>query len=127
MSRQEAYVEERLRSQHENLIAELRLRERNIVFPDTVRNQGVFYRNLASKSIHAYTSHRIFAAFWGIFLLTQYSVVPAIFGPGWFAILATLIASSLWIAVALKITVNAVVHEETPRLPLPKTYPRVKI
>ena len=127
MSRQQAYVEELLRSQHNKLIAELRLRERNIVFPDTVRNQGVFYRNLAGEDIHAYTSHRIFAVFWGLFLLAQYVVLPAILGLGWLDVLLFLVASSLWIAVALKITVNAIIREHQPKSPLSKTYPRVKI
>ena len=127
MSRQQAIVEELLRSQHDRLVAELRQRERNIVFPDTVRNQGIFYRNLASESVHTYLSHRTFAAAWGLLLLAQYLVIPAIFGFGWPDGLAWLAASLLWIAVALKVTVNAVIRESRPKLPLSKTYPRVKI
>ena len=92
---------------HDDLVQRLRRRQRNIVFPDTVRNQGIFFRNLAGESIHAFTSHRIFAAFWGLYLLAQYLVLPAILGFGLLALLASLVASSLWIAIGLKVTVNA--------------------
>jgi hypothetical protein len=127
MYRQQAHVEELLRSQHDKLVAELRLRERNIVFPDTVRNQGIFYRNLAGEGIHAYTSHRMFAAFWGLFLLAQCVVIPLILGLELLAVLGSLLASLLLIAVGLKVTVNAVIREQRPKLALSKTYPHVKI
>ncbi len=127
MSRQQDYVEELRRSMHDDLVQRLRRRQRNIVFPDTVRNQGIFFRNLAGESIHAYTSHRIFAAFWGLYLLAQYLVLPAILGFGWLALLASLVASSLWIAIGLKVTVNAIIREDRPKPQLFKTYPRVKI
>jgi hypothetical protein len=127
MYRQQAYAAEVCRSRHDQLVADLRLREKNIVFPDTVRNQGVFYRNLAGEDIHAFTSHRLFAASWGICVLTQYLVIPAILGLGWIGVLASLISSLLWIAVALKVTVNAIIHEDQPKRPLSKTYPHVKI
>jgi len=127
MSRQQDYVEELRRSMHDDLVQRLRRRQRNIVFPDTVRNQGIFFRNLAGESIHAFTSHRIFAAFWGLYLLAQYIVLPAILGFGWLALLASLVASSLWIAIGLKVTVNAAIREDRPKVQLSKTYPRVKI
>ena len=127
MSRQQAYVEELRRSWHDNLVAELCLRQRNIVFPDTVRNLGIFYRNMAGESIHAYTSHRIFAVFFGLFLLTEYVVFSVIFGSEWSVIFLTLIGLSPWIAVGLKITLNAIIREDRPKLQLSKTYPHVKI
>ena len=127
MSRQQAFADEHRRSQHDKLVAELRLRSRNIVFPDTVRNQGIFYRNLAGESIHAYISHRVFAVFFGIFLLTEYVVFSVIFGSEWSVIFLTLIGLSPWIAVGLKITLNAIIREDQPKLQLSKTYPHVKI
>jgi hypothetical protein len=38
---------------------DLRNRQRNIVFPDTVLNQGTFYRNLLSKNAHLNSIQRI--------------------------------------------------------------------
>jgi hypothetical protein len=37
------------------------------------------------------------------------------------------VVTSLWIAVAIKIIVNAIVREDQPKLRLAKTYPHVKI
>jgi hypothetical protein len=38
---------------------DLRNRQRNIVFPDTVLNQGTFYRNLLSRNAHLNSIQRI--------------------------------------------------------------------
>jgi hypothetical protein len=131
MSRQQALADGLRRTMHDELVKELRLRQRNIVFPDTVRNYGVFLRNLSSKSVHAYATHKIFAVFFGFYLLLEHVVAPlvvsAITGLGWFVGFVAIAMSSLWIAVGIKIIVNAVVSEERAGLQLLKTYPRVKI
>jgi hypothetical protein len=61
-----------------------------------------------------------------------YLVIPLIVSRGaegfyWLNVLALISFSSLWIAVAIKITVNAIFGEDRPRPQLPKTYPGVKI
>jgi hypothetical protein len=140
MSRQQAYVEELLRSRHDRLVMELRLRQRNIVFPDTVRNWGIFYRNLTSKSIYVYSSHRIFAFFWGVYLLMRgiyYMFEGMIFittgdtalrHATWLDDLDWMLEWSLWAVVGLKVAVHALVREDSKPLPhVPKTYPHVKI
>jgi hypothetical protein len=131
MSRQQALADEIRRARHDELIKELRLRQRNIVFPDTVRNWGVFLRNLASKSIHAYTSHRIFALFFGFYMLMDHLAAPLVIGAfhgfNWLDDLVIVLLTSLWIALAIKIVVNTLVREDRPKLQLPKTYPNVKI
>jgi hypothetical protein len=138
MPKNQALADNIRRAKHDNLVKELRLRQRNIVFPDTVRNEGAFYRNLAGQTAHAYTSYRVFAVFFGLFMLLSYLVVPFFVGAikavfsfqslDWFGDLAWIVASSLWIAVALKITVNALVQEDQQPQPRPpKAYPRVKI
>jgi hypothetical protein len=140
MSRQQAHVEQLLRSQHDKLVAEIRLRQRNIVFPDTVRNWGVFYRNLTSKSIYTYPRHRIFAFFWGLHLLMR--SIFYVFGniilmtmgytalrrASWLGDIDFVLEWSLWAVVGLKVAVHAVIREDSvPRLRLAKTCPRVKI
>ena len=135
MSRQQDVADEIRRAMHDRLVAELRLRQRNIVFPDTVRNWGVFLRNLASKNIHACVSHRLFAVFFGFYLLWDHLLGPVLVmhkassvdlgGPLDLAMIA--VVTSLWIAVAIKIIVNAIVREDQPKLRLGKTYPHVKI
>jgi hypothetical protein len=120
MSKQQAYVEELRRSQHDNLVAELSLRQRNIVFPDTVRNEGVFYRNLAGKDISAFTSHRVFAFLLGVSLVIT---VGSISISGVEAGLAGL----LLVIVGLKIALNALASDHRPAAPADKTYPHVKI
>lgn len=135
MSRQQDLTDDIRRSMHDKLIAELRLRQRNIVFPDTVRNWGIFLRNLASKSIYAYTSHRLFALFFGFYYLWDRLILPMIFiraasrwqNLSWFADLGPMVLSTPWIAVAIKIGVNAIVPDDRSKLRLAKTYPHVKI
>ncbi len=131
MSRQQALADKIRHARHDSLVRELRLRQRNIVFPDTVRNGGIFYRNLASKSIHAFTSHRIFALFFGFYMLMDRLVFPLIVGVfrgfNWLDDLVIALMTSLWIAVAIKIIVNALVREDRPKAQLPKPYPRIKI
>jgi len=123
---------------HDNLVRELRLRQRNIVFPDTVRNEGVFYRSLAGNNVHAFTSHRTFAVLFGLCLLLANLLLPAATGVikaissfqnlDWLVDLSWIVASLLWIAIGLKITVNALVPDDQQSNPPPsKTYPRVKI
>jgi len=125
---------------HDELVRELRLRQRNIVFPDTVRNWGVFYRNLTSNSIYVYTSHRVFAFFWGLYLLIRgihYVFYYLIFltrgdtflsRARWLGDLDGIVEWLLWIAVALKVAVHALIREDLTPQPLPpKTYPHVKI
>lgn len=124
---------------HDELVKELRLRQRNIVFPDTVRNWGVFYRNLTRKSIYTYHSHRIFAFFWGFFLLVRsvyYMFGNVIFittgdkilrRASWLGDLEFSVEWLLWMAISLKVAVNALVREDAPKPHLPKTYPGVKI
>lgn len=121
MFRQQELADEIRLAMHNELVQRLRRCQRNIVFPDTVRNEGVFYRNLASKSAHTYTTHRIFAFFMGLSLVISGGYV-SISGAEWG------ITELLLMVVGLKIAVNAVVREDTKPLPqLPKTYPRVKI
>ena len=120
MSRQQYLADEIRRAMHQKLVGELRLRQRNIVFPDTVRNEGNFLRNLASKSAHAFPSHRVFALLMGFSLVISGGYV-AISG------MERGIAELLMMAVGLKIAVNALLREDQPKLHLPKTYPRVKI
>jgi len=138
MSRQQALSDEIRRARHNNLVWELRLCQRNIVFPDTVRNEGAFYRNLASRNVHAFKSHRIFAALFGLFMLLGFLLIPAVAGAikailsfqdfGWIIDLTWIVGSLLWIAIGLKIAVNAMAGEDPkPRPQLPKTYPHVKI
>ncbi|HLQ50578.1 MAG TPA: hypothetical protein VK129_03715 [Terriglobales bacterium] len=131
MSRQQDYVEELRRSMHDDLVQRLRRRQRNIVFPDTVRNVGIFLRNLASKVIYAKTSHRIFAVFYGLFYLVGLSALATVFiftlGPLLPSDVINMTFISLYILVGLKITVNAVIREDEPKPQLSKTYPRVKI
>ncbi|HZR27281.1 MAG TPA: hypothetical protein VFA71_00765 [Terriglobales bacterium] len=138
MSRQQAFADELRRSMHDNLVRELRVRQRNIVFPDTVRNEGVFYRTLASKVIYTFTSHRIFAVLWGFYLLAGAVLFVVVISKfqgelsvralrelnnwGWS------IESLIWWAVGLKIAVNALVPDNPKPSPLPpKSYPRIKI
>ena len=123
---------------HDELVKELRLRQRNIVFPDTVRNWGVFYRNLTSNSIYAYTSHRLFAFFWGLYLLITsiyYAVANVIFVAmggialrhrWWLGDINWTIEWLFWMVVALKVAVHAAVREDRQTRP-PKSYPHVKI
>lgn len=138
MSRQQDLADELRRSMHDRLVAQVRLRQRNIVFPDTVRNEGAFYRNLAGSSVHTFASHRAFAFLFGFFTLLQYLVIPVFVGAikairsfedlDWLTDLMWIVASALWIAVALKITINALVREDPRPSPrLLKTYPSVKI
>ena len=130
MSRQQAVADEIRRAMHDRLVADLRLRQRSIVFPDTVRNAGVFYRNLASNSVHAFLNHRLLAFLFGFYMVMDRLVGPLIVGVfhgfNWLDDLEIVLLTSLWIAVAIKIIVNAVVREDRqPRLH--KSYPRVKI
>ena len=123
---------------HDNLVRELRQRQRNIVFPDTVRNEGVFYRSLAGKSVHGFASHRAFAVLFGLCLLLINLLLPAITGVikaissfqnlDWIIDLSWIVSSLLWIVIGLKISVNALVPygQQPNRLP-PKSNPRVKI
>src|SRR5579859_3283606 len=140
MTRQQAFADEIRRAMHDELVKELRLRQRNIVFPYTVRNWGVFYRNLTSKSIYAYNSHRGFAFFWGLYLLIRgihYVFYDLIFltkgdtplrRANWLGDLSWTIEWLLWMTVALKVAVHALVHEDSTPQPLPpKSNPRVKI
>ena len=135
MSRQQDLADEIRRSMHNRLVAELRLRQRNIVFPDTVRNWGVFLRNLASKSVQAYVSHRLFAVFFGLYLLWDHLLYPLLAAHRAISVdlgapldLAMIgLVTSLWVAVAIKTIVNAALREDQPKLRLTKSYPRVKI
>ena len=134
MSRQQDLADAIRRSMHDRLVAQVRLRQRNIVFPDTVRNEGAFYRNLAGNSIHAQTSHRLFALFFGFYVLSENLVLPVLLGgihrslqDLLLDVLMIAIGSSLWIAVGIKIIVNAVVREDQPKRNVAKTHPRVKI
>jgi hypothetical protein len=125
---------------HDDLVKELRLRQRNIVFPDTVRNWGVFYRNLTSKNLYAYTSHRVFAFFWGISLVMRsiyYVIESVIFmttghralrRAEWLGDMAFVLEWSFWAVVGLKVAVHALVREDSaPRAQRGKIYPHVKI
>lgn len=118
MSRQQDLADEIRRSMHKRLVAELRLRQRNIVFPDTVRNEGVFYRNLASKSVHVFTTHRVFAIFMGICLVMTGGYI-SISG------MERGIAELLLIVVGLKIAVNALLPDAPPKQQS-KVYPGVR-
>jgi hypothetical protein len=48
---------------------DLRNRQRNIVFPDTVLNQGTFYRNLLSRNAHLNSVQRI-----GMVILSLFAI-----------------------------------------------------
>jgi hypothetical protein len=120
-------------------VRELRLRQRNIVFPYTVRNWGVFYRNLTSKSAYAYISHRVFAFFLSLCLLITgiyFVLLNMIFVTtggvslrhwSWLGDLSWSVEWLLWMAVVLKVAVHALVREDQPKRRPPKTYPHVKI
>jgi len=130
MSRQQDVADEIRRAMHDRLVAELRLRQRNIVFPYTVRNEGLFYRTLASKSIHSYMSHKIFAFLVGFFYILfpiaqTFLLERPTFGLGVLSLLGN-VWSLLFIFIGLKISVNAV-FGENDRRKTPGRYPRVKI
>jgi hypothetical protein len=91
------------------LLEDLRQRQRNVVFPDTVRNEGHFFRNLGSGNYDRSSPLRPIAAIFGVFLLLEY-LYPALWffrsGPG-ITILELLGLGLLGTAVSLKIVFNA--------------------
>ena len=52
-------------------------RQRNFVFPDTVLNEGRFYRNIFSRDAEFTRGQRFALVFFGLFLLTGASTVLA--------------------------------------------------
>jgi hypothetical protein len=131
MSRQQALADKIRRARHDSLVRELRLLQRNIVFPYTVRNVGVLCRNLASESVYSYASYRVFAVVFGFFYLavipTYLTVLSLKSAPLILPDVASLYVL-LYVLVGLKITVHALVREAPkPRPQLTKPYPRIKI
>lgn len=48
---------------------DIRNRQRNIVFPDTVLNEGRFYRNIFSRDAEFTSGQRISLVFFGLFIM----------------------------------------------------------
>jgi hypothetical protein len=100
------------------LLEDVRQRQRNFVFPDTVRNQGVFYRNLGSGNYERRSWLRPIVAVYGISMLCEYLYLL----PVGHSTIPGLVEALLLVAVggfvSLKIIVNAAF--EKPPLPPPQ-------
>jgi len=91
------------------LLEDVRQRQRNFVFPDTVRNEGHFFRSLGSGSYDRNSPLRVIAAIFGIFLLFEYVLAALMFLPSGIvlALVEFLLFGSLGAIVAIKIIFNA--------------------
>jgi hypothetical protein len=108
----------------DRLLQDLWLRERNIVFPDTVRNEGNFYRNLARRDQSRDALQRVGTMMLAIpFLMTAcfflvmavgflvehglFALIPAIIGVG---------AAIVSFAIGARLAIAAVFTVERPVL-----------
>ena len=93
------------------LLEDVRQRQRNFVFPDTVRNQGEFYRNLASGNYERRSWLRPLVAVYGMLMLCEYLYLL----PMGHATLPSLVETLALVAVggfvSLKIIVNAALEK----------------
>jgi hypothetical protein len=106
----------------DRLLQDLWLRERNIVFPDTVRNEGNFYRNLARRDQSRDALQRVGTMMLAIpFLMTAcfflvmavgflvehglFALIPAIIGVG---------AAIVSFAIGARLAIAAVFTVERP-------------
>jgi hypothetical protein len=102
------------------LLEDVRQRQRNFVFPDTVRNQGEFYRNLASGNYERRSWLRPLVAVYGILMLCEYLCVLAILYKDRSSLLGLVeifAVVAVGCFVSFKIIVNAAF--EKPPLPPP--------
>jgi hypothetical protein len=77
---------------HDQWLKDVEARQRNIVFPDTVKNEARFWHNLSKRPLN--TSTKIGLAFlavmgWGIFARLFYSTIQA--GETWLFVLLMLL------------------------------------
>jgi hypothetical protein len=106
----------------DRLLQDLWLRERNIVFPDTVRNEGNFYRNLARRDQSRDALQRVGTMMLAVpFLMTGcfflamavgllvehglFALIPAIIGVG---------AAIVSFAIGARLAIAAVFTVERP-------------
>src|SRR4051812_21685893 len=103
----------------DQLLEDLRQRQRNFVFPDTVRNEGHFFRSLGSGNYDRNSPIRVIAAIFGILLLFEYVFAALMFLPSGIALaLVEFLAFGLLGAiVAIKIIFNAAFDRPTDAPP----------
>jgi hypothetical protein len=100
------------------LLEDVRQRQRNLVFPDTVRNEGHFFRNLAGGNYERRSWLRPIAAVYGISMLCEYLSVMATSFRDPSNLLAMLAIVAIGGFVSLKIVLNAAF--EKPPVPPPQ-------
>jgi hypothetical protein len=107
-------------------IRDLHNRQRNIVFPDTVLNEGRFYRNLVSGKTPLNTVQRIGMIVLGAFFVTSGSWATAFslagmmqnFTENWMAAI-TILVSGFFIFLGAKLIIQGVFRSPEPE-PAPK-------
>ena len=108
----------------DRMLQDLWLRQRNIVFPDTVRNEGNFYRNLARRDQPRDALIRVGTMMLALpFLMGGCWLLATAIGllleNGLFALLPAIIAlgiSIVFFAIGLRLAMAAVLSAEAPKV-----------